>query len=118
MSVLVLQFNSRPTAVRRWPRADIPLPFMYSSLVVKDGLVVQSAHSFATEAEAQAAYETADAAHQPLVWECTVNDFLRCSTAVQTEAQMFTSGRCHFLPAGGLVEGALASGARSACRLR
>jgi len=95
--ILVLKFNTRPSSVKRWPddadnnRANC---YYFHALELQhgggmDGLVVHKTYTFPTEGAACRAQHAINSHWQPLIWECTVNEFLRCSSEVQELARMY-----------------------------
>lgn len=95
--ILVLQFNDPPSAVDVETRRDHVRTFCFRTFALaEDGEVVHKAFEFSTRAEAEQAHERAVAAWRPLVWECTVNQFLVCSDAVKASATMFQPDLVHF----------------------
>jgi len=96
--ILVVQFNDRPTQVQEWPGATVSKPFYFAMFKVEGQLVVHKTTSFVSQAEAEAARAEAVALWQPLLWECTVDQFLRCSPTVQGSAMMIQPGAMSFAP--------------------
>jgi len=99
--ILVLKFVEQPSAVREWP-ADIlhQQVHCFSALVClggkqdadgvwNGGFVEEQMFRFATASEAEQARQDALSNWRPLVWQCTVEEFLRCTPAVQQLAKMF-----------------------------
>jgi len=105
--VLVVKFNNRPSSVQHLHHHHHHhhhvKPYYFIMFEVQhggamDGLVVNKAHAYHTEAEACAAQDTENSRWQPLVWECTVNQFLRCSPEVQRKARMYQPDIVTFPP--------------------
>lgn len=97
--VLVLQFNEAPSAVDVETRRDHTRTFCFRAFSrEQDGEVVQRTFDFPSRAEAEQARARALAEWRPLVWECTVDQFLACSDAVRDGATMFQPDLVHFSP--------------------
>jgi hypothetical protein len=101
--ILVLKFNQQPSQLYKLTDDEVTDPFGYHKLMVdggeqgddgtwRGGVVVAKRVGFedaANEAREQEADNT-------FVWECTVDEFLRCSAAVQKNARMFQPERVTF----------------------
>jgi hypothetical protein len=88
--ILVLKFNVRPCKVLKDPTPGLALPYYYSQIETNaENIVEQRVHSFATEAEAEEAREHAVATWTPLVWEGSVNEYLKFGQAVRQLALLY-----------------------------
>lgn len=97
--VLVLQFNEPPSAVDVDTRGDHTHTFCFRAFTrEQDGEVVHKAFDFSSRDEAEQARAQALAEWRPLVWECTVDQFLACSDAVREGATMFQPDLVQFPP--------------------
>jgi len=94
--ILVLKFVVRPTAVEAMEENS----YAFSTLEVMGGKQAEDGvwsggvaqmlpQNFACRADAEAARAEVVKSWRPLVWECTVEDFLRCDKTLQHKARMF-----------------------------
>jgi hypothetical protein len=98
--ILVLKFNLRPSGVFLMPQRGFACskPFYFWDLRVTENgsKVVKQSQSFATREEAQSARDEADERWTPLIWECTVDQFMACCSVVRLVAQMFQPDAVQF----------------------
>lgn len=66
----------------------------------RGGLLVEASPSFATAAEAEVARQSLLAKWQPLIWECTVDDYLQLSSSIRHSGalQMYQPSLVQFSP--------------------
>jgi hypothetical protein len=113
--ILVVKFNSTPSAVQESGDHDrhCARSFTFNMLMVvngekistssqpntwRGGVVFMNTPTYATQAEAEAARAEAAAAWAPLVWECSVDQFLQCTDFIRTLAQMYQPDFVQFAP--------------------
>jgi Rad3-related DNA helicase len=107
--ILVVKFNTQPTAVKEFRHdRSYPAQFYFDTLEVKSavqlvadctwqgGTVIHRTHSYSTHEDAEEARACALAHWKPFIWECTVDEFLNCSTRIQNLAQMYQPQEVQF----------------------
>lgn len=98
--ILVLKFNLKPTHVKHLTDHSRERPFVFGQLAEVAGVVIEEMVSFATKQAADAAREAAVEDWEPLVWEGPVHAFLRISSNLRSQAQMFQPPLVRFGSAG------------------
>jgi RecQ family ATP-dependent DNA helicase len=92
--VLVVKVNTRPSLVRSRLEQDqiakpIETPFYFHQFVVRNKLVEEATFSFSTREEAEQARSAANECWTPLIWEGSVNDYLRFSVMAKHVSKMY-----------------------------
>jgi hypothetical protein len=88
--ILVLKFNVRPCKVLKDPRPGLTRPYYYNGIARNaQNVVVRTHHSFATQVEANESHERATADWTPLIWEGSVNEYLKFGQAIRQLARLY-----------------------------
>jgi acyl-CoA synthetase (AMP-forming)/AMP-acid ligase II len=97
---LVLKYTEMPSNVHESTDHQSTEPYYFDAYTVIDGKylrenewsggqVIYKRYSYGTRVEADEARASAIAEWEPFIWECTVDEFLRCSPTTQRVAQMY-----------------------------